>query len=96
MYDLTLTKSERDALSWIGYRYFHGNELIDLLLESDIALTTPFTVDPEWDSNCAITFNVPENLAHAIKAGLEDENLEMACLCYELQVKFLDFIDKIV
>ena len=73
MYKLALTREERKALDWIGYRYFHGNELYDLLTECDMQ-------EVEWDSDQTITFSIPENIAWSIKQGFDCENNEFACL----------------
>ena len=59
MYKLTLTKSERAAIDWVAYRYFHGDELSDILMQCIEGMDD--VVDNEWNLDGDITFNIPEH-----------------------------------
>lgn len=89
MYELTLTKSERAAIDWIGNRYRHGDELYRLLwVEST---QTPDDVD--WDADCDVQFRIPENVAWTI-SEIIGEGLD--CFGPELVRKLQRLQDRIV
>jgi hypothetical protein len=87
VYQLILTKSERDAIDWIGYRYRHGDDFRNVL-------ETCMSDDAEWDAESDITFNIPESKAWEIKEiGEEDK---WACFATPFVGKLNDFTSKIV
>lgn len=88
MYRLTLTREERKAIDWVGYRYRHGDELYRLLWPLN---HTPSEAD--WDADCEITFVVPEAIAWLI-AGIIDEDLD--CLSPAFAGKLIEWRSKIV
>ena len=105
-YKLTLTKDERDAIDWVGYRYSNGDELRNLLEESKVKVMLPYDVVNEvnecdiWNTDCILTFDVPENLAWSIKenANQEDGDSEYTFPCFseELSNKLVSFCEEIV
>lgn len=90
MYKLTLTKSERDAIDWIGDRYTHGFDFYCTLIWECM------NENDEWCQEGDITFNIPEAYAWEIKEGLEKEKYGFACFSEELKSKLMDFCDKII
>ena len=96
-YELILSHDERKAIYWIGNRYFHGDELYDLLCAcSWLGETLLDDVEAEWDGHYNIIFYIPENIAWQIRDGIEGENREMACFSDNLKAKFFKLIDEIV
>lgn len=106
-YKLTLTRSERQAIEWIGHRYFHGNDLQDLIstftpYDADDMLIaaentiTSVPVDEAWESNHDITFDLPECVAWRINEGFEAEGYQFACLAEDFAAKLQNFVDSIV
>lgn len=87
-YSLTLTKSERDAIDWVGYRYRHGDELYKLLCECQ---WTPDDLD--WDSELDITFSIPEHIAWTIGEIIDDG---LDCFADEFCIKLHQFRNRIV
>lgn len=90
MYKLTLTHSERQAIDWVGYRYWHGDDFYKLLWSE--CKQEPNDVD--WDSHFPITFLIPEHIAWTIRDNLLEDNL--ACFAPSLVEKLHNFLDKIV
>lgn len=82
---LTLTKSERDAIDWIGGRYEHGHELSMLLLDSFRT-----DEDSEWDEPMDITFIVGPKQWPAYIELLKD--CQYDCFAGELKAKLSKFI----
>lgn len=91
MYKLTLTRSERKAIDWVGYRYAHGDDLYKLLWGRSIANDG---AEVEWDDDIDISFAIPEHIAWEIREACEEDNLE--CFSSELVSKLVDFCNKIV
>ena len=87
MYKLILSKSERDAIDWIGYRYFHGDDLYKLLIEH---------ASEDWDYFGDVLFTLPEHIAWQIRDGLEDEEYQFTCLSGNFANKLMSFCDQIV
>jgi hypothetical protein len=87
-YGLTLTKSERKAINWIGHRYRHGDEFRRLLMECS---STPD--DADWDDERDIKYTIPEHIAWAM-AEIIDEGLD--CFSDEFCDKLLAFRYNIV
>lgn len=88
MYKLTLTKSERSAIDWIGDRYSHGHDLYKLLL------TCPS--DEQWDSHGDVTYQIPEHVAWQIGEMGESDNYTWACFSADLAGKLTDLCMEIV
>lgn len=87
-YSLMLTREERKAIDWVGYRYAHGDDLYEQLVHCD---SNP---DVDWDSEVDITFSIPEHVAWEIREACEEDNL--ACFSPELVSKLMDFCNKII
>jgi hypothetical protein len=77
---LTLTKSERQAIDWIGYRYAHGDDLQRLLWnycqQSDGA-------EIEWDSVDDITFTIENDRKREFIRMVFADN----CSCFSPELK---------
>ncbi len=94
-YQLTLTKSERSAINWIGYRYSHGDDLYKLLCEAKWSvIEEPDTLEIDWDYQGSITFTLNESLMWEVCDLLEDSHYE--CFSGDLQTKFLNFVGSVV
>ncbi len=85
MYELTLTFDERRAIDWIGHRYFHGDDLYELLSDC-------YDGEVVWDDPEDITFAIPEHVAWEIRDGIG----ALECFNDELKFKFLVFCDEVV
>lgn len=86
MYQLILTLAERQAIDWVGNRYAHGHDLYRLLwVESNPA------PDVDWDSDCEITFAIPEHVAWQIAEMGAECNYLWDCFSEELSAKLTDF-----
>lgn len=94
MYTLTLTKAERDAIDWIGPRYWHGDQLYRRIWGD----STQSPDDADWDTPVDITFHVPEHVAWEIRDSInyDDGDEKLACFSDELKSKLLAFCDSIV
>lgn len=92
MYKLTLTRSERKAINFAGYRYCCGDELFNHLCDSEF--------DHDWDSQEDIEFRIPENLAWLINECIsEDTNKLETCFPLfsdELSKKLIDFYNEVI
>jgi hypothetical protein len=93
-YTLTLTKSEREAMEWIGDRYYWGRKLLDILTIRGDAVMELDTADA-W-GYCDVTYTVPEHVAWEIRDNLESEDGFMPCAGSELSAKLRQFCDSIV
>lgn len=90
MYQLTLSRAERQAIDWIGNRYWNGNELFTLLwCDSSVEGNTD-----EWDAPEDITFMIPEHVAWIIQENAESEGFP--CFSPELSEKFYTLMNQIV
>ena len=101
MYKLTLTKSERDAIDWIGNRYSTGDDFYKLLSNCKQFIIDPETGAPDydfddWDCKWDITFEVPEHIAWSIRELFEDEDMLFPCFAPEFVEKLVKFYDEIV
>jgi len=85
-YQLTLTKSERDAFDWVGARYCAGE--VASLLTSDCKW---HPADADWDKPHDITFYVPEHVAWQIRDLAEGEDFLWPCFAPELTQKLNGF-----
>lgn len=90
MYTLTLTKSERDAIDWVGNRYAHGDQLFRILISQNE------TSDDDWDADKDILFSLPEWAAWEVYEIGEESNFLWDCFCPGLVAKMNEFCDKIV
>ncbi len=89
MYTLTLTREERKAFDWVGYRYAAGTVMEILYTRCTDGYT-------EWWDEGDITFNVPEHSAWFIKQLAEEEDCQWPCFATELKNKMNTFINQIV
>lgn len=93
MYKLTLTRGERAAFDWIGHRYAHGSEMLDMIIKA-----IPPDVE-ELDNENEITFEIPEWLAWEIRGLIEDDGRDpypWDCFAPALKCKMQEFIDSII
>jgi hypothetical protein len=88
MYQLTLTKGERDAFDWVGNRYA-AREIARLLLGC-------MEEGVEWDNEGEIVFSVPEHVAWEINRLAEEEDYLWPCFAPELSSKLNAFCQAIV
>ena len=95
-YKLTLSYEDRKAIEWIGYRYFHGDELYEILEAAHYDEHFNGQFNEEWNTNKPITFTIEECLSWLIKGGIEAENYELACFAPVLRAKLIEFCDHII
>lgn len=69
MYTLTLTREDRKAIDWVGYRNWNGTDLYRLLWASCDA--TPNDID--WDGDGDITFTISDRVMWDIRENWEFE-----------------------
>lgn len=93
MYSLTLTKSERKAIDWVGGRYSHGDDLRRLLYQCEWVVLNLDEDGCEWDNSDVIEFRIPENVAWQI-AEIIEEGLD--CFSDDLCEKLYRFQNSIV
>lgn len=89
MYDLTLTKGERDAIDWVGHRGRHGTELYKLLWGH----CGHSPEDADWDHDGPITFHMGEPQAWTIHEIISEG---LTCFGTELVRKLHRLQDRIV
>jgi hypothetical protein len=89
MYSLTLSRSERQAIDWVGYRYGHGDDLFRLLASLEWG-------EQEWDQLEPMTFNVDEPTAWAIAEIREECEGRWDCFASPLVEKMEEFCGRIV
>jgi hypothetical protein len=89
MYKLVLSKAERDAFDWVGYRYATGNDASTWLAEC-----LPESVS--WDDAGDVVFDVPEYIAWEVARCSEEEEGVWPCFGPELAEKMRLFVDSIV
>lgn len=90
MYTLTLTKSERDAIDWVGYRYGHGDELRAILENAMRKINPDYDCD-KWEERIDTTFQIPEYLAWDICDIAEECEYRWDCFAPELAEKLTNF-----
>lgn len=90
MYTLTLTKSERDAIDWVGYRYSHGDELRAILENAVRKVNSDYDCD-KWEERIDTTFQIPEYLAWDICDIAEECEYRWDCFAPELAEKLTNF-----
>lgn len=95
MYELTLTISERKAIDWVGYRYSHGDDLKDALMDGQMKSDDCNSDDIEWSGDYDITFVIPEHVAWNINDILDAPD-GLCCFSRELQSKLIEFQMQIV
>lgn len=97
MYKLTLTRSERKAIDWIGDRYRHGHELYTLLCRGEWTIEDG-TLSGDWDCENELTITMPEHVAWEVRDLIEDssEGVILPCLAIDFCVKLVTFCDCIV
>lgn len=93
MYSLTLSKSERLAIDFVGRRYPEGHDFYKLLC---CAGRSP--VDADWDDPREITFTMPEHLAWEVRDLLDAKgcNYGAALFANEFRNKLIEFCEYIV
>lgn len=94
MYKLTLTKSERAAIDWVGYRYWHGSDFYRVLSRCEWQPDKLDWDDCDWDGDYDITFVIPEKHALVIKEHLLSDSL--ACFAPELCEKLNKLVEEII
>jgi len=98
MYELTLTKSERKAIDWIGYRYSNGDDLKELLLDCDVD-SSHYTTNA-WTDAEDIIFYIPEHIAWQIADNAREEDgdheYNFPCFSQDLTAKMFFFCFDIV
>lgn len=87
MYRLTLTKDERAAIDWVGYRYVHGDDFYKLLVHE-------CEFENDWDYDGDVTFSIPEHVAWEMVDKLPED--DFACFAPEFESKMWLFLDTIV
>lgn len=98
-YKLRLTLAERKAIDWIGHRYFHGDDLYEILTDTDdwhFHTDVAQVEDWGWLADCDITFTLEEHQAWAISGGAASEDTPWSCFPPELVRKMRDFVNSIV
>lgn len=97
-YKITLSKSHRQLIDWIGHRYAHGDDLCYALCESDdwefSAIGVSDDEDGGWDSPGDITFNLSEPEAWRIRDILDVCLYDCASPSFIRAIR--DFLEKIV
>ena len=97
-YELTLSRDERKAIEWIGYRYSNGDDLFDLLCKCDYI--SEHKTSNAWDSESDITFLIPEYIAWEIAENAEKEDGDFVynfpCFAYNFAHKLRLFCENLV
>jgi hypothetical protein len=89
MYRLTLTKSERAAIDWVGHRDWNGDPLSSILLDC-------MPEDVEWGDDGDITFEIPEHKAWEINDLYTEADYLIPHFAPELAHKLQEFLSAIV
>lgn len=88
-YELALTEAERRAVTWIGNRYWHGDDMKSHL--------TACSRDTEWTQEGDITYRIPEREAWEMFHEWEEiGNSQFDCFGPELSEKLRAFMDGLV
>ena len=97
-YKLTLSKQDREAIDWVGYRYSNGDELYTLLYKCDYI--SEHKTSCAWDSKSDITFLIPEYIAWEIAENAEQEDgdyvYNFPCFANEFADKLRLFCENLV
>lgn len=88
MYKLTLTADERRAIDFVGYRYAHGDDLFESLMDSEF--------DNDWDFDGNVEFKIPEHIAWRIQEIAEESNYLWDLFSAEFADKMNRFVEAIV
>jgi hypothetical protein len=91
MYELTLTKADRDAIDWIGNRYWHGSDLFDLLVTCDTDQDDHPELAP-WQTDGDVTFKIPESVAWEMRDKANEIDWLFDCFSDEFSQKLTDFL----
>ncbi len=89
-YSLTLTHHERQAIDWVGNRYWNGTQLWRWLWLDSLQCDNEI----EWIDESEITFYVREEVAWLIKAAAEEEG--WPCFGPGLVMKLNEFLSQII
>jgi hypothetical protein len=89
-YELILSKSEREAIDWVGDRYATGDAFYKCLLKGR------WMPDQMWGDEVDLTFLIPEHIAWEIKELFEQEEMRFPCFASPFAAKLLNFADKII
>ena len=81
-----MSKHERNAIDWIGNRYWNGDDFFKLLMDSEQSA--------DWDFDGDVTFKIPEHVAWQINEFSLAEGFP--CFSAVFANKLLEFCDKIV
>lgn len=86
-FQLTLNKSDRAAIDWVGHRYSHGDELCNFLGQFDPG-SDDYENDP-WCLDSELTVELPndEAVMSEYERLITEDN--MACFSDELKHKLL-------
>ena len=99
MYKLTLTREERNAIDWVGYRYSNGDDLKELICKCTNYKSDHYT-DNAWVEAENITFYIPEHIAWQIADNAREEDGDgeytFPCFASELAEKMIAFCFDIV
>lgn len=93
MYTLSLSPSERQAIDFVGHRYWHGNELFLLLNDCQ-----QVNHCDEWADNETITWYIPEYKAWEIREHITDDEGRptLDLFAPSLVSKLMQFCDEII
>ncbi len=80
-FQLTLTRGERKAIDWVGFRYAHGDDLSDLLY---LCYVQDYENDP-WHLDGDMTFDLEAYHVEKLQAIIVEDNL--ACFSEDLRHK---------
>ena len=103
MFCLMLTREERDAIEWIGYRYSHGDDLFDALQNAsgcilvddmESAWKAANKDEAEWDGTYDIDYWMSQATALEVKAIIDGSLLD--CFATEFCTKLREFSKQVV
>lgn len=89
-YSLTLTREERKAIDWVGYRDWNGDELRSILEGG----TGPEYDGNEWYSDDEFTFKLSEADAWTVRECAEEDGIPH--FADSLATKIVELIESIV
>lgn len=95
MYKLILTRSERDAIDWIGNRYPHGDDLFRLLwVECDCRRVDNNELAEAWDERGEFEFSMTKDIWQRIRDIRAQDAGDWTCFAPALKDKLNQFCDK--